>query len=52
MEDILLDGWSCAKVNLTEGTWGEDTVSQNPSDLRGTNNVGVLGTIESSPGSS
>lgn len=38
-------------VNLPCGTCGELTASPNPS-LRGTNKVGVLGTMQSSPPSS
>ena len=48
----VVGGLLSLNVNLPEGTWGELTASPNPSVLRGTNRVGVLGTILSSPTSS
>jgi hypothetical protein len=45
-------GFVSEKVNLPVGTCGELTASPKPSVRLGTNSVGVLGTMLSSPASS
>lgn len=52
VDEAVVGADESPKVKRPWGTWGELTASPNPSPRRGTNKVGVLGTMLSSPPSS